>query len=263
GISVNADRLLLREVVVADGSLSYLLTQPNTAWRIDELSASFVDQLGNGESKGTGSFRWRDEKVTFTTQLADARAFARGQASPLNLKADVKHLALELKGELAPVDNGQIRGSLVAKIDSLRDFARWLDFDPGPYALKGPATLEGPVTISQAVLGLQTANLKTDAGESTWDAQLRFTDARPLLSGNIVWHRLDLQKLLGETPKIPALAVEARTVRQGTTIPSAWPALNTQLAALNAAGAISLTAATATPAPPPALRARSRLEARY
>src|SRR5262249_32387416 len=76
---------------------------------------------------------------------------------------------------------------------------------------------------------------------------------RPLLSGNIVWHRLDLQKLLGETPKIPALAVEARTVRQGTTIPSAWQALNTQLAALNAAGATSLTAA-ATAAPAPAHR---------
>jgi len=249
GIGDKADQLALREVVITDGSVNYLVKQPNPIWRIDQLSASFADVTGNGETKGSGGFRWRNERVTFNSLLADARAYGRGDASALSVNIGAKHLALDLKGELSPKDNGQVKGALVVKIDSLRDFVRWLDVDPGAYALKGPATLEGPVTANQAQVGLERVRLKMNAGESIWDTQVRFADARPQVTGNVVWSQLDLQKLLGEIPKMPALAVQARSSQAGTTIPSAWQALGSQLAALNASPGVALSSVAAAAAP--------------
>jgi uncharacterized protein involved in outer membrane biogenesis len=92
------------------------------------------------------------------------------------------------------------------------------------------------------------ASLRMEAGESTWDTQIRFGELRPQVTGNIAWRRLDLQKLFGETPKIPALSVQARTA-DGTTIPSAWEALVAQLAQLNAAPGVALSTLAASPGP--------------
>jgi len=247
GIGLKADEIVFRQITITDGSVNYLVRQPNPSWRIDQASATFTDTTGNGETRGSGSFRWRDDKVTFSSVLADARAYARGDASPLSLKLDVKNLILELKGELSPKDRPHVQGTLTASTNSLRDLARWLDIDPGAYALKGPANFEGPMLADTDQIALLKASLKMEAGESTWDTQIRFGERRPQVTGNIVWRRLDLQKLLGEAPKMAALGVQARPV-DGTIIPSAWQALTTQLAQLNAAPGVALSALAASPA---------------
>jgi AsmA protein len=247
GIGLKADALVFRQITISDGSVNYLVRQPNPSWRIDQASATFADATGNGETKGSGSFRWRDDKVTFSSVLADARAFARGETSPLSVKVDMKNLALALKGELAPKDAPHIKGTLVASTNSLRDLARLLDVDPGAYALKGPANFEGAMVADAEQITLAKASLKTDAGDSIWDTQIRFAELRPQITGNIAWRRLDLQKLLGETPKIPALTAQARSVDASTTIPSAWQALSVQLAALNAAPGVALSTLAAAP----------------
>jgi AsmA protein len=249
GIGLKVDEIVLRQITITDGSVNYLVRQPNPSWRIDQASATFADTTGNGETRGRGSFRWRDDKVTFSSVLADARAYARGEASPLSVKVDVKNLALELKGELSPKDKPHMQGILTATTNSLRDLARWLDVDPGAYALKGPASFEGPMLADANQISLTKALLKMEAGESTWDTQIRFGELRPQVTGNIAWRRLDLQKLLGETPKIPALSVQARAVDATTTIPSAWQALTAQLAQLSAAPGVALSTLAASPAP--------------
>jgi len=245
GIGLKADELVFRQISITDGSVNYLVRQPNPSWRIDQASASFADATGNGETKGSGSFRWRDEKVTFSSVLADARAYARGESTPLSVSVDLKNLALELKGELAPKDRPQVKGTLLLRTNSVRDLARWLDVETGAYALKGPATVEGALVADADQIALVKASLKMDAGDSIWDTQIRFAEVRPQISGNVTWRQLDLQKLLGDTPKIPALAVQLRTVGAVTTIPSAWQALATQLTALNAAPGVSLSALAA------------------
>ena len=122
-----------------------------------------------------------------------------------------------------------------------------LDVDPGAYALKGPANFEGAMVADAEQITLAKASLKMDAGDSIWDTQIRFAELRPQITGNIAWRRLDLQKLLGETPKIPTLTTQARSVDAGTTIPSAWQALSVQLAALNAAPGVALSTLAAAP----------------
>ena len=246
GIGLKADEIIFRQITITDGSVNYLVRQPNPSWRIDQASASFADTSGNGDTRGSGSFRWRDDKVTFSSVLNDARAYARGEASPLNIKVDAKNLALELKGELSPKDKPHVGGTLTANTHSLRDLARWLDVDPGAYALKGPASFEGPLLADGDQIALMKASLKIEAGESIWDTQIRFGELRPQVTGNIAWRRLDLQKLLGETPKIAALTVQARPV-DGTSIPSAWQALTTQLAQFNAAPGVAISALAASP----------------
>jgi AsmA protein len=242
GIGLKADELVFRQITITDGSVNYLVKQPNPSWRIDQASATFADTAGNGETKGSGSFRWRDDKVTFSSVLADARAYARGETSPLNVKFDMKNLVLELQGELSPKDGPQVKGTLLANTHSMRDLARWLDVDPGAYALKGPASFTGAMLASADQIALAKAALKMDAGDSIWDTQIRFGGLRPQVTGNIAWRQLDLQKLLGETPKVPALALQARSVEVGTTLPSAWQALGAQLDALNAAPGVALSA---------------------
>ena len=254
GIGLKADEIVFRQITIRDGSVNYLVRQPNPSWRIDQASATFADTAGNGETEGSGSFRWRDDKVTFRSALADARAYARGEASPLRVKAEMKNLTLELRGELAPKDTPHIKGTLVASTNSLRDLARWFDVDPGAYALKGPANFAGDMVADADQIAFAKAALKMDAGDSIWDTQIRLTDVRPQVTGNIAWRRLDLQKLLGETPKVPALAAQARSVDVGTTIPSAWQALAGQLAILNAAPGVALSALAA---PSPARSDRS------
>ena len=244
GIGLKADELVFRQITITDGSVNYLVRQPNPSWRIDQASATF-DTAGNGETKGSGSFRWRDDKVTFSSVLADARAYARGETSPLSVKFDMKNLALELQGELSPKDGPQVKGTLLASTHSMRDLARWLDVDPGAYALKGPASFTGAMLASADQIALAKAALKMDAGDSIWDTQIRFGELRPQVTGNIAWRQLDLQKLLGETPKVPALALQARSVDVGTTLPSAWQALGAQLDALNAAPGVALSALAA------------------
>ena len=245
GIGLKADELVFRQITITDGSVNYLVRQPNPSWRIDQASATFADTAGNGETKGSGSFRWRDDKVTFSSVLADARAYARGETSPLSVKFDMKNLALELQGELSPKDGPQVKGTLLASTHSMRDLARWLDVDPGAYALKGPASFTGAMLASADQIALAKAALKMDAGDSIWDTQIRFGELRPQVTGNIAWRQLDLQKLLGETPKVPALALQARSVDVGTTLPSAWQALGAQLDALNAAPGVALSALAA------------------
>ena len=247
GIGLKADELVFRQITITDGSVNYLVKQPNPSWRIDQASATFADTSGTGETKGNGSFRWRDDKVTFSSVLADARAYARGEASSLNLKVDMKNLALELKGELAAKDKPHINGTLLANSNSVRDLARWLDVDPGAYALKGPANFAGAVLADADQIALMKATLKIDAGESIWDTQIRLTEPRPQVTGNVAWRRLDLQKLLGETPRMPALAAQARPRDGGTTIPSAWQGLAAQLATLNAAPGVAVDALAAAP----------------
>ena len=245
GIGLKADELVFRQITITDGSVNYLVRQPNPSWRIDQASATFADTAGNGETKGSGSFRWRDDKVTFSSVLADARAYARGETSPLSVKFDMKNLVLELQGELSPKDGPQVKGTLLASTQSMRDLARWLDVDPGAYALKGPASFTGAMLASADQIALAKAALKMDAGDSIWDTQIRFGELRPQVTGNIAWRQLDLQKLLGETPKVPALALQARSVDVGTTLPSAWQALGAQLDALNAAPGVALSALAA------------------
>ena len=245
GIGLKADELVFRQITITDGSVNYLVRQPNPSWRIDQASATFADTAGNGETKGSGSFRWRDDKVTFSSVLADARAYARGETSPLSVKFDMKNLALELQGELSPKDGPQVKGTLLASTHSMRDLARWLDVDPGAYALKGPASFTGAMLASADQIALAKAALKMEAGDSIWDTQIRFGELRPQVTGNIAWRQLDLQKLLGETPKVPALALQARSVDVGTTLPSAWQALGAQLDALNAAPGVALSALAA------------------
>jgi len=75
----------------------------------------------------------------------------------------------------------------VASTNSVRDLARWLDADPGAYALKGPASFEGPMVASVDQVALVKASLKMDAGESIWDTQVRFGELRPQVTGNITW----------------------------------------------------------------------------
>ena len=245
GIGLKADELVFRQITITDGSVNYLVRQPNPSWRIDQASATFADTAGNGETKGSGSFRWRDDRVTFSSILADARAYARGETSPLSVKFDMKNLALELQGQLSPKDGPQVKGTLLASTHSMRDLARWLDVDPGAYALKGPASFTGAMLASADQIALAKAALKMDAGDSIWDTQIRFGEQRPQVTGNITWRQLDLQKLLGETPKVPALALQARSVDVGTTLPSAWQALGAQLDALNAAPGVALSALAA------------------
>ena len=245
GIGLKADELVFRQITITDGSVNYLVRQPNPSWRIDQASATFADTAGNGETKGSGSFRWRDDKVTFSSVLADARAYARGETSPLSVKFDMKNLVLELQGELSPKDGPQVKGTLLASTPSMRDLARWLDVDPGAYALKGPASFTGAMLASADQIALAKAALKMEAGDSIWDTQIRFGELRPQVTGNIAWRQLDLQKLLGETPKVPALALQARSVDVGTTLPSAWQALGAQLDALNAAPGVALSALAA------------------
>jgi len=247
GIGLQADELVFRQITISDGSVNYLVRHPNPSWRIDQASATFADTTGTGETRGSGSFRWRDDKVTFSSVLANARAYARGEASALNLKVDMKNLALELKGELAAKDKPHITGTLLASSNSVRDLARWLDVDPGAYALKGPANFAGAVLADPDQIALTQATLKIDAGESIWDTQIRFGELRPQITGNIAWRRLDLEKLLGETPKMPALAAQARSRDASTTIPSAWQGLAAQLAALNAAPGLTVSALAAAP----------------
>ncbi|MFZ0851116.1 MAG: AsmA family protein [Hyphomicrobiaceae bacterium] len=245
GIGLKADELVFRQITITDGSVNYLVRQPNPSWRIDQASATFADTAGNGETKGSGSFRWRDDKVTFSSVLADARAYARGETSPLSVKFDMKNLVLELQGELSPKDGPQVKGTLLASTHSMRDLARWLDVDPGAYALKGPASFTGAMLASADQIALAKAALKMEAGDSIWDTQIRFGELRPQVTGNIAWRQLDLQRLLGETPKVPALALQARSVDVGTALPSAWQALGAQLDALNAAPGVALSALAA------------------
>src|SRR5262249_363949 len=233
GIGLKADELVFRQISITDGSVNYLVRQPNPSWRIDQASATFADSTGSGETKGSGSFRWRGDKVTFSSVLADARAYARGEASALNLKFNMKNLAVEFECELAARDKPHIAGALLASTNSVRDLARLLDVDPGAYALKGPADFAGAVLADADQIALTQATLKIDAGESIWDTQIRFGELRPQITGNIAWRRLDLEKLLGETPKMPALAAQARSRDASTTIPSAWQGLAAQLATLN------------------------------
>jgi AsmA protein len=241
GFGIDTNAVVLRRLAIVGGSINYLVQQPNPSWRVDQVSATFTDATGNGETQGSGSFRWREEQVTFTSVLADARAYTRGEASALTVKVEMKNLSLDLKGQLSPKDSPHVEGTLVASTKSVRDLALWFDIDPGAYALKGAATLEAPIVIGADHIALAKGTLKMDAGESVWDAQVRFAAPRPQVTGNIAWRQLDLQKLLGEAPKIAGLAAQTRSVRSTTSIPSAWQALSTQLAALNAAPGVALT----------------------
>ncbi len=236
--------IVLKEVTITEGSASYFVQQPNPEWRINELSGTFTGASGQGEAKGTGSFKWRDIVVKFNGILSDASALGRGAASPMNLEVTAPNFKATLKGDVSSQGDGQIKGALAAKTESLRDLLRWFDFDPGPYALKGPATLEGPVTATPKSVHLERNAAKLDAGEGTIDAQVLFEPARPQITGNVTWRQLDLEKILGETPKLPAIALQTRAVRPGPTLAPAYDALSAELATLETGGQ-SLEAAVA------------------
>src|SRR5262245_27535669 len=47
GIGLQADAIVFRQITITDGSVNYLVRQPNPSWRIDQASATFADTAGN------------------------------------------------------------------------------------------------------------------------------------------------------------------------------------------------------------------------
>jgi AsmA protein len=238
--------VVIQTVTISEGSMNYLVKQPNPEWHADQITATITGLSATGEARANGQFRWRHEPVTFAAILSDAGAVARGAASPLDLTVNSKHLVLSLKGEASGPEPPQVKGMLTATSGSLRDFLRWLDADPGPYALKGQASLEGMITATPGALRLERNSLKLAAGEGTIDAEITRKEPRVQITGAVAWRQLDLKQVIGEQPKMPALALQARAPQPGPTIPSGWEALAAQLTALGS-GQQGLAAADAIP----------------
>lgn len=238
-------RVGVAEVRLVDSAVNYLVTHPNPAWRIDQVSMTVRGLSGVEPVQAQGRLRWRGEIVELDGSLESLAALGSEAGSPFKLAASSRRASATLDGRLAPNAPSLLVATMQAKAGSARDALRWLsDINLGARALAGPATLDGPVAIAGNEARLDGVTVKLDAGEGRIELRLLSGGAKPQVSGRIAWQDLDLVRLIGEAPVAPAAAaaLEARSRDKGPVIESAWASLADDLARIEAATTGSVAA---------------------
>jgi uncharacterized protein involved in outer membrane biogenesis len=251
-LALTIDSRVLKAKLAGDGALGEL---PLLAGEIDATSPSareLAEWLGFGDSVpttagalsfkgrtdpatgaavGAGSLLLRDTPLTYDLQLADVRQALAGNPTPLAGKIAAADLSATIDGTVALAGAAVYEGQLAARADKIGDVVRRLGMTTPALAALGPGAISGKAKLSAERATLEGAEFDADGRTGTFTGNIALTGHRPRISGDLSISRIDLDALLGRTPRPPMpLAPEAEPSDEG--FETTWDALNAELDAV-------------------------------
>ncbi len=256
GSGIGKSAVQIRQVTVKDGFVSYHERPTNPEFSASKIQAALTDVGAGRIGKFSGRFEWRDAAIKLSGTMA--RSGAKQSDLSFDLKAPTTKVVFN--GTAHDDATTRIEGKADIHVTSLDELTRWLNIDHGPehLALSGKATIAGPVAFSARQIWLKGADVTTAIAQGKVDVAIDLRGARPRLTGEAAWQRLDLNAFTTPKPKLTGFAVSRRTGEPAAaepapavTIPSAWQDLDAYLKTLNQPVSIRSLEPSPTKPPPP------------
>lgn len=251
GSGVGKTVIQIRQVTLKDGFVSYHARATNPEFSASKVQATLSDVGAGRIGEFTGAFDWRGAAI----KLSGAMARSGPGKSDLSLKLKSPSTRMAFKGTAFDDATTRIEGNADIRVTSVDNLIRWLNIDHGPEhpALSGRATITGPIAVSTRQVWLKGADVKTAIAAGKVDVAIDLRGARPKITGEAAWQRLDLTSLTAARPQLASASRRTRSLAptEPVSIPSAWQGLETYLNALDQPTTSRSLAPAAQPAPLP------------
>jgi uncharacterized protein involved in outer membrane biogenesis len=184
-----------------------------------------------GAAAGAGSLLLRDTPLTYDLKLADVRQALAGKPTVLAGKIAAADLSATVDGTVTLGGAAAYEGRLDARADRIGDVVRRFGITTPALAALGPGAIAGKATLSAERATLEGAEFDADGRTGTFTGDIALTGPRPRISGDLGISRIDLDALLGRTPRPPMpLAPDAEPSDEG--FETTWDVLSAELDAL-------------------------------
>ncbi len=198
GFTPQVTDIQLGRISLIDGRVRYSDARSGavheaSAINLDVSLPSLDDPLGVD-----GSLVWNEDTIKLSLDVADPRAFSRGETSEIQFDLSAPKITSNFSGSASLSPALAINGTTSLKIPSVRDLAAWAGQPLAPGGGMGALDLDGQLGVMGDKYTFSDVALSFDGMNGTGSLSVDAGRTRPLLTGDLSLDRLDANTYLAQ-----------------------------------------------------------------
>ncbi len=198
--------VLEKGVVTVDG--------PETSEEFTEVNSKLTLGSSSGTVSARGTFKWRNETLTFGYEGESPSLEAKTVKIPVSLTLQGEMVSAEIGGEAMVTDSVRVTGNLDLAIQNLPRFAKWMGILVPDDQTSGNFSATGSFHWGGNRIGFDEGSFELYGNKALGALALEFGDPRPQIEGTLALQKLDLTHYFkaGTEPKPDTKKARTKTV---------------------------------------------------
>lgn len=216
GPPAKLQNLTLGDVRITRGTVLYSDLRTNAVETASGINLTIAAPSLDGTATVDGSFRWRNDTLTLTSEITSPNELLRSSSARLIAHIKGQPLDLRYDGSIRFSDSPDLDGNLALSSPSLHRLLAFAQRQKPADAPDRPLAVTGKLSAANNTWTLSGATGAVDRTKGTGDIAITTGGARPILKANLKFAELDLNTILGapaatSPPSGPAPAEQPAT----------------------------------------------------
>ena len=212
GRSPTLQKLTLGDVRITRGTVLYSDLRTNAVETASGIDLTIAAPSLDGTAMVDGSFRWRNNTLTLTSEITSPNEVLRSSSARLIAHIKGQPLDLRYDGNVRFSDAPDLDGNLALSSPSLHRLLAFAQKQQPAETPDRPLAVTGKLSAANNTWTLSGATGAVDRTKGTGDIAVTTGGARPILKANLKFAELDLNAILGApsatSPPEPAPATQ-------------------------------------------------------
>ncbi len=203
GSSATLQKLTLGDVRVTRGTVLYSDLRTNAVESASGIELTIAAPSLDGTAMVDGSFRWRDDALTLTSEITSPNELLRSSSARLIAHVKGRPIDLRYEGSVRFSEALDLDGNLALSSPSLHRLLAFAQKQKPAEAPDRPLAVTGKLSAANNTWTLSGATGAVDRTKGSGDIAVTTGGARPILKANLKFAELDLNAILG-APSAPS-----------------------------------------------------------
>jgi AsmA protein len=213
GQSPALQKLTLGDMRITRGTVLYSDLRTNAVETASGIDLTIAAPSLDGTAMVDGSFRWRNNTLTLTSEITSPNELLRSSSARLIAHIKGQPLDLRYDGSVRFSEAPDLDGNLALSSPSLHRLLAFAQKQTPAEAPDRPLAVTGKLSAANNTWTLSGATGAVDRTKGTGDIAVTTGGARPILKANLKFAELDLNAILGapsatSPPPAPAPAAQ-------------------------------------------------------
>ena len=197
GRSPTLQKLTLGDVRITRGTVLYSDLRTNAVETASGIDLTIAAPSLDGTAMVDGSFRWRNNTLTLTSEITSPNEVLRSSSARLIAHIKGQPLDLRYDGNVRFSDAPDLDGNLALSSPSLHRLLAFAQRQQPAETPDRPLAVTGKLSAANNTWTLSGATGAVDRTKGTGDIAVTTGGARPILKANLKFAELDLNAILG------------------------------------------------------------------
>lgn len=179
------DQFVLEQGVV-------MVEGPETGEAFTDVNTKITLSAGSGAVSAKGTFKWRDQTLSFRYEGASPSQAAKTVKIPVSLNLQGELVTAAINGEAMVTDSVRVNGNLDLAIQNLPGFARWMGILVPEKHTRGDFSAVGSFHWGGNKIGFDEGTFELDGNKALGALALELSNPRPQIEGTLALQKIDL-----------------------------------------------------------------------